>query len=241
MEHTTFCSEKFTDFAKAMMEVHKALEPVLKTTDNKFTGSKYAPLPKVFEACRKPLHDNNIYLSQYTLPSDPGSIYLVTRLFHIPSEQFQESHLIMPAPRNDPQAYGSALTYCRRYSLQVAVGIVCEDDDDGNKAGQALTGKTAEGTGAPAQAPATGQRAGRKPPEKGNTPPQTVPDVPEVVIKALDSQPALNGVRYEVELKKGKYYIVARGNTRSREKMLHGAGFQKGTKENVWFKLAEAA
>ena len=39
----------------------------------------------------------------------------------------------MPASKQDPQGYGSALTYARRYSLMACVGIAPEDDD-GNAA-----------------------------------------------------------------------------------------------------------
>jgi len=39
----------------------------------------------------------------------------------------------VPAAKQDPQGYGSALTYARRYSLMAACGIAPEDDD-GNAA-----------------------------------------------------------------------------------------------------------
>ena len=41
--------------------------------------------------------------------------------------------LNVPASNQDPQGYGSALTYARRYSLMAACGIAPEDDD-GNAA-----------------------------------------------------------------------------------------------------------
>jgi hypothetical protein len=41
--------------------------------------------------------------------------------------------LHVPAAKQDPQGYGSALTYARRYSLMAACGIAPEDDD-GNAA-----------------------------------------------------------------------------------------------------------
>jgi hypothetical protein len=41
--------------------------------------------------------------------------------------------LHVPASKQDPQGYGSALTYARRYSLMAACGIAPEDDD-GNAA-----------------------------------------------------------------------------------------------------------
>jgi hypothetical protein len=37
--------------------------------------------------------------------------------------------LHVPAAKQDPQGYGSALTYARRYSLMAACGIAPEDDD----------------------------------------------------------------------------------------------------------------
>jgi hypothetical protein len=40
----------------------------------------------------------------------------------------------MPFLKADPQAVGSAITYARRYALAAIVGIVADDDDDGNQA-----------------------------------------------------------------------------------------------------------
>jgi hypothetical protein len=45
--------------------------------------------------------------------------------------------LHVPAAKQDPQGYGSALTYARRYSLMAACGIAPEDDD-GNAASKKL-------------------------------------------------------------------------------------------------------
>jgi hypothetical protein len=47
--------------------------------------------------------------------------------------------LHVPAAKQDPQGYGSALTYARRYSLMAACGIAPEDDD-----GNAATRKQAQ-------------------------------------------------------------------------------------------------
>ena len=57
----------------------------------------------------------------------------------------------MPADKQDPQGYGSALTYARRYSLAMACGIgsgikvePTGADDDGNKATTCYQAKTAK-------------------------------------------------------------------------------------------------
>ena len=41
------------------------------------------------------------------------------------------SEYLLNPIKNDPQGFGSALTYARRYSLSALVGIVTEEDDDG--------------------------------------------------------------------------------------------------------------
>jgi hypothetical protein len=49
--------------------------------------------------------------------------------------------LHVPAAKQDPQGYGSALTYARRYSLMAACGIAPEDDD-GNAASRVKVSAT---------------------------------------------------------------------------------------------------
>ncbi|CAK7026894.1 MAG: hypothetical protein DELT_02610 [Desulfovibrio sp.] len=240
-ELTTYYSASVKHLGTAMLAVQEELEPVVKNATNDFKSSKYATLPKVQEACLPLLRKHGLWLSQHTRLSEPGSIYLVTRIVHLESEEFQESHLIMPAPKNDPQGYGSALTYARRYSVQVAVGVVCEDDDDGNKASQSMAGENSapvQGQSVRAGKGATGQQ--KKPaPKNGQTAPGTPEHIPETVQKVIAALPALNGVTYEAVKNDGKFYILAKGKTSDRKQMLQGAGFQPG--KNSWYKLAEAA
>jgi len=48
---------------------------------------------------------------------------------HESGEMLECGILHVPAAKHDPQGYGSALTYARRYSLMAACGIAPEDDD----------------------------------------------------------------------------------------------------------------
>jgi len=48
---------------------------------------------------------------------------------HESGETLECGKLHVPAAKQDPQGYGSALTYARRYSLMAACGIAPEDDD----------------------------------------------------------------------------------------------------------------
>ena len=56
-----------------------------------------------------------------------------TVFVHESGEMLECGKLHVPASKQDPQGYGSALTYARRYSLMAAAGIAPEDDD-GNAA-----------------------------------------------------------------------------------------------------------
>jgi hypothetical protein len=66
----------------------------------------------------------------------------------------------MPLAKNDPQGYGSALTYARRYGLAAIVGV-CPEDDDANAA-SGKPGLAAEGNRpAPGNKPMSGSTAGK--------------------------------------------------------------------------------
>lgn len=251
MELASCSSEKITDLAKAMLEAQRAMSPVAKNADNPFTKSRYATLTQVMETCRKALFDNGLWVTQYTVPAESGFISLVTKIFHIESEQWQSSLLTMPAPKNDPQAYGSALTYMRRYGLSVIAGIVCEDDDDD---ANGASGKTGDVSGARKTPPAGGKTPERQPTGKppATTPAPKAPEpsaptakdpaVPEHVQKVVASLPRLDGVAYSaVQGRDGKFCITASGNTNPRKEMLKGAGFQWSGERRLWWRYAEAA
>jgi hypothetical protein len=64
---------------------------------------------------------------------DETGVTVETCFVHISGESFTGGTLHVPASKQDPQGYGSALSYARRYSLMAACGIAPEDDD-GNAA-----------------------------------------------------------------------------------------------------------
>ncbi len=246
MSGISYCSEKISKLAKAMRDAQNAMEPVIKNADNPFTKSKYATLTQVVEACRDVLFKNGLWVTQYNIPAEPGYVSLVTKILHIESEQWQASILTMPAPKNDPQAYGSALTYLRRYGLCVVAGIVCEDDDDANMA-SGKNGCHADRN--PQQG--RSQQANRvkralPAPQQPDAPYDDQPISPHQPSgpnrELLASLPRLDGVRYDtVQAGNGKLCITASGNTGQRKEMLRGAGFQWSGERRVWWRYADAA
>lgn len=110
-----------------MLKVQKAVRPACKDKLNDFTHSRYATINSVMEACGEALINAGIWVTQYPVPVDGnGSLLgLVTKLVHAESGEWQESLLVMPLPKTDPQA----LTYARRYGLSSMTGLVTKDDD----------------------------------------------------------------------------------------------------------------
>ena len=118
--------------ATALVKAQKAFGPALKSSTNPHFKSRYADLAACVEAVIAGLNDNGIALIQKCHNCDNG-VMVETVLIHESGEILECGILHVPASKQDPQGYGSALTYARRYSLMAACGIAPEDDD-GNSA-----------------------------------------------------------------------------------------------------------
>ena len=129
------------EISSALVKAQKAFGPALKTSTNPAFRSKYAKLENCIDAVIDALNDNGIMLTQQTHLCEDGVI-VETMFIHESGETMSGGRLHVPAAKQDPQGYGSALTYARRYSLQAACGIAPEDDD-ANSATQAVQQKQA--------------------------------------------------------------------------------------------------
>lgn len=118
--------------AKAFVAAKRAFAPALKTSSNPHFKSKYADLAGCLEAVNDALLEAGIAVYQETHEASDGVI-VETVFLHESGETLRGGKLHVPAAKHDPQGYGSALTYARRYSLMAACGIAAEDDD-GNAA-----------------------------------------------------------------------------------------------------------
>lgn len=118
--------------AAAFVKAKRGFGPALKDKTNPAFRSKYADLGACLDAVEPALLDNGIALYQETF-EDATGVTVETVLLHESGEAIHCGKLHVPASKQDPQGYGSALTYARRYSLMAACGIAAEDDD-GNAA-----------------------------------------------------------------------------------------------------------
>lgn len=121
--------------APAFIKAKQAFGPALKDKTNPAFRSKYADLGACLEAVDDALLANGIAMYQETFEDTTG-VTVETVFLHESGEMIRSGKLHVPASKQDPQGYGSALTYARRYSLMAACGIAPEDDD-GNAASKA--------------------------------------------------------------------------------------------------------
>jgi len=125
-------SASISEITKALVKAQAVIKAAPKDAVNPHFRSKYSDLPSVYEACREALTSNGIAVSQVPVFSE-GEQFLKTILMHVSGEWIAGDYALRPT-KNDPQGMGSALTYARRYSLASMVGVVSDDDDDGNAA-----------------------------------------------------------------------------------------------------------
>jgi hypothetical protein len=116
------------NIAAAFVKAQRQFGPALKTSVNPHFKSKYADLANCIEAVIEALNANGIGLMQRTYECKDG-VLVETVFIHESGEVMECGMLHVPAGKQDPQGYGSALTYARRYSLLAATGLAPEDDD----------------------------------------------------------------------------------------------------------------
>lgn len=120
------------ELATAMAKAQAEIKAALKDSKNPHFKSSYADLTSVWDACRNALTKNGLSVIQ--IPNFEGEeVWLETRLLHASGESISGRYPLRPQQQT-PQGYGSALTYARRYSLAAMVGVVADEDDDGNAA-----------------------------------------------------------------------------------------------------------
>lgn len=141
----SYQSSSIKNIAVALNKAQATLQLATKDKTNPFFKSQYADLKSCWLACADVLTKNGLSVVQVNRPSPKGELFLVTQLMHI-SGEFIRGFITMPLTKSDPQGYGSAETYARRYGLCAMMGI-CPADDDGNAAtfGKQATTKRTSG------------------------------------------------------------------------------------------------
>lgn len=125
-------SESLNELVPALVKAQAEFTAIPKDSTNPFFKSNYAGLPVVVEKASPILAKHGLAISQH-IGNDDGVDTLTTYLLHT-SGQFLAHSMRLHLVKDDPQGQGSAVTYARRYSYMAVLGLVADDDDDGNAA-----------------------------------------------------------------------------------------------------------
>jgi ERF superfamily len=115
---------------KALILAKQEFKHIPKNSYNPYHKSKYANLDAVLGAISEALNKYDLCLLQPTEVRAEQTI-LKTVIYHVESGEQIACELLLPQ-NADPQKTGSAITYYRRYALCSLLGIIADEDDDGN-------------------------------------------------------------------------------------------------------------
>ena len=122
-------SEKIELLVKALSKAQAEFPRIEKDKENPFYHSKYADLSTVLGAVMPTLAKHGLVVCQTSRAGDKPC--LVTTLAHESGQFISGEYPLVPV-KPEPQALGSAMTYARRYAICAILGVVADDDDDGN-------------------------------------------------------------------------------------------------------------
>jgi hypothetical protein len=125
-------SESISKLSVALSRAQSEMKNPAFDTVNPHFKNRFASLPAVREATIPILNAHGITAMQF-LGGDDAGLTCETVLMH-ESGEWVSGTFYMPVVKKDPQGYGSAATYARRYSLQAVCGVVGDEDDDGTEA-----------------------------------------------------------------------------------------------------------
>lgn len=125
-------SDSIAKLAAAMVKAQTQVGIAIKNAVNPHLKNRYADLGAVWDAIAPAMKEYGLAAVQMPAPSDDGRLHLETMLLH-ESGEWMSSIMVMPLAKQDPQGYGAALTYARRYALAALMGVT-QDDDDGERA-----------------------------------------------------------------------------------------------------------
>ncbi|MBT5235455.1 MAG: ERF family protein [Candidatus Marinimicrobia bacterium] len=129
--------EKNLNIYERLSIVRGMVTTVSKSSRNPFFKSSYADLNSVMEAIAPACIEANIIYTQYANIVD-GADVLTTEIVNTSQPEDKiVGHTRLILTKNDMQAYGSAITYSRRYALVSMFGLEAIDDDGNVSSGKA--------------------------------------------------------------------------------------------------------
>lgn len=124
-------SETIQALAEALSKFQSECPVVAYDSTNPFLKNKYASLSAIVQAAKPALSNAGLSVLQFVTQEG-----IATRILHKSGEWIESTAPMLEITeekgKSTAQVYGSIITYLRRYTYSAALGIVADEDTDGN-------------------------------------------------------------------------------------------------------------
>ena len=124
---------KLTELYVALAKARLEFDEVVFDSTNPHFQSRYVTLGAIQRATVPALAKNGLIIMQLPIVKSDGTSLVVTKLLHTSGAKIEFDFWIEPKDRS-PHAFGSAITYTKRYCQMALLNIFGDEDDDGNLA-----------------------------------------------------------------------------------------------------------
>ena len=196
---------------------------------NPHFGSRFVRLSTMLEQVREVFSRHGLAILQPASSPERNVVQVQTVIIHASGQRLEFPALAMGLPEKAQAiAVGSCISYARRYSLQSAIGLAGDEDDDGEADRVAKGGSTAQAVPQPRTAPPAAPRAREgdstpKPPKAATAAPAARNALPTF---GGDTRDVIGKVTYlkvsEGQGRNGKPYRKARVGVKPSDTALNG-------------------
>lgn len=125
-------SEAKSKLYENLLSVQRELSHAKASAKNPHFGNQYVPFESLWDYAKEALNERGILIQQISHECEVGACIETILIGY--GETFGTGKMIVRADKPTAQSFGSAVTYAKRYSLSMALGIGADKDDDANKA-----------------------------------------------------------------------------------------------------------
>jgi len=115
-----------------LLEVQRELSHATADAVNPHFKSQYVKFEDLWDYAKEALNSHNIMIQQLSHECEVGAC--IETVLHGHGASMSTGKMVVRADKPTAQAFGSAITYAKRYSLSMALGIGADKDDDANNA-----------------------------------------------------------------------------------------------------------
>jgi hypothetical protein len=121
-----------SELVQELLEVQRELSHATADAVNPHFKSQYVKFEDLWDYAKEALNSHNIMIQQLSHECEVGAC--IETVLHGHGASMSTGKMIVRADKPTAQAFGSAITYAKRYSLSMALGIGADKDDDANNA-----------------------------------------------------------------------------------------------------------